>query len=551
MRGIFMIYNQPIDLSRNSEIRKEAINTIKYTFLLDYNPPPYDDDDTIIEDVMKSCQYCCVGLFNDYIQSYDFYYNFFGFSSLINKNQKYSEFQKIGVLPCEYFSLSTPHLHNFILQHCIISCYHAVLNDLYKDYELTSGEFDFSISKLKKFDAKEHKNKLSAGNFRSTLETHRAVIPSLATLSCEKVFLNTWIRICKIHSSYFKNVFMPQLKAGRKPSKTVLLKNILVLSDKLSSTTLVPSTNSDGLALVESIYQNYLFERLFDFRLFYSLLNVILHINSKTHFRIDQDILIHNLASCKSLPNTFSRQALLWYAVLHIDLQTDSNVNYWNKNTKAKEYDYLNNRIYQSGYVFDFYQWSFQFRLFCDYLSEYIIPIYEWCFTGMLLDTIESKYGFDGNEANSHELHLLRAKELLEDYIVKNYNILTKPFPTGKDIEIHDDMINTVTGFNRDPYINMNIPSKNMDFVILNKLAPTKGFSIENIPDDIFDILFDLFFSPNLNSTIGLSGELNRRTIINSIKGAQVNGNILTETYRDLFRRKFNHSLSLSDYLTE
>ena len=158
MRGIFMIYNQPIDLSRNSEIRKEAINTIKYTFLLDYNPPPYDDDDTIIEDVMKSCQYCCVGLFNDYIQSYDFYYNFFGFSSLINKNQKYSEFQKIGVLPCEYFSLSTPHLHNFILQHCIISCYHAVLNDLYKDYELTSGEFDFSISKLKKFDAKEHKN---------------------------------------------------------------------------------------------------------------------------------------------------------------------------------------------------------------------------------------------------------------------------------------------------------------------------------------------------------------------------------------------------------
>lgn len=43
-----MIRNQILNLERTSTARLDALNTIKYTLLLDYSVPTYRDDDSFI-----------------------------------------------------------------------------------------------------------------------------------------------------------------------------------------------------------------------------------------------------------------------------------------------------------------------------------------------------------------------------------------------------------------------------------------------------------------------------------------------------------------------
>ena len=134
-----MITNTYIPLDKDSSVRNDAINTIKYTLLLDYQVPQYTDDDLIFN-VFRSCQKCCLGLFRDLKPRHEKVdesgYHFFGRTFFDN------DFRRIGIIPAT-LTLDTssgfePYLHNMIMQHCIISSYHAVLTALSKDASTTA-----------------------------------------------------------------------------------------------------------------------------------------------------------------------------------------------------------------------------------------------------------------------------------------------------------------------------------------------------------------------------------------------------------------------------
>ncbi len=59
-----MIKNRIVKLDKDSQERIDAKNTIKYTLLLDYQVPEYDDD-RFINNIFSKCNECCFGLFYD------------------------------------------------------------------------------------------------------------------------------------------------------------------------------------------------------------------------------------------------------------------------------------------------------------------------------------------------------------------------------------------------------------------------------------------------------------------------------------------------------
>ena len=77
-----MIKNSYISLAPDSITRNDAVNSIKYTLLLDYRVPSINNDSDLIPSVMESCQNCCQGLFKDTLSPYKITFNFFGTSSL-------------------------------------------------------------------------------------------------------------------------------------------------------------------------------------------------------------------------------------------------------------------------------------------------------------------------------------------------------------------------------------------------------------------------------------------------------------------------------------
>ena len=122
-----MIKNPIIALSKQSKVREEARNIIQYTMLFKpyYNVPAYSTSDEVVFDVLKSCKECCDYLF----WNEPCYLKFFGNASLSGKqNSLQTLLWKIGINTdtLTKASLFEPTMLSFILQHCVISCYHAV-----------------------------------------------------------------------------------------------------------------------------------------------------------------------------------------------------------------------------------------------------------------------------------------------------------------------------------------------------------------------------------------------------------------------------------------
>lgn len=561
--------NAPISLDRSSDIRNQAINIIKYTLLLDYEPPPYENDQTLISNVIDCCRSCCSGLFLNNFPIEDYYYNFFGFprslfveriylkhkenstveGKIINANEfqsRFSHFQDIGVIPslnnpCQN-DFSKPFLHNLILQHCIINYYHAVMSDLNcypsDDTEEAleiSEALERYINKTKKINPK---SKLTKNNFLSTLQKHKNAIPFFDIDYHAKPMTDTVVRLCRINASRFKKVFYEyknieaQIKSQKGEvsdsceecgknndqikiisySKRTNLKNLLILSDKLSPENVYGSDKWKIKNPVESLRQNYLFERIFDFRLFYSLLNAILYVNENTSYRLYHPQIISDICACKLLPNTFSRQAILWYAILHIDPRTRSDYNFWNE--KNDNLLYNASALKFSFNDFNIFEWSHQFKMFCVYLANFVIPIYEWCFTGMLLESIEKKFGYDSNAEEgekSHKSHLLKAKELLEVFIKENKDIIMNPIDIGDETKIRKDMIDTVTPYDKSSASGYDvIYDDDIEFEILKDTPKISYCTYNNIPDEIFNQIFQYFTIHDHHVDLGISRRLSR-----------------------------------------
>lgn len=515
-----MITNNNIDLSKDSAVRQDAINTIRYTLLLDYQIPDYTDDDSFIYHLFENCQHCCYRLFQDDTQHntiQEHGYHFFGRNATVSELQQ--NFFRIGLLPAVSNSPSikyrisaetTLHLHEMILQHCIMSSYHSIRTELTSGKRLTAYEIynsqHLKYQHLNKLTSESNKNKSRlASDFERKSKSHLSAMPFLSNLAFQNPFSEFWYSVCETNVAHFKHAFAPNAKT--------ICSNILQLSEALT-----PKYNIEQKCFrspsVDSMYQTYLTERIFNFRIFYSTLKAIRWVNKNSPYRLDQEDIIPALASIISLPNVFSRQSFLFYAIMHINRETNSYRDFWYFQDLSKDDSDLVSSARKQSRIFDLYRWKEQFILFTNYLSQYIIPVYEWCFVGMMLDSIERQYSTE-----NHIFHLNKAKIILENYISKNYRTILhpcKPYLSGTEHEkIHDNVIS-----------------------IIPKLD--KIYNLDEIPEDIIKHLTEYFFPKEPTFDLNLSSNLKPEYFTHNAIGTYNSPNDrIRKFYIDLLRYNY------------
>lgn len=444
-----MISNTYIPLDPNSQIRIDALNTIKYTLMLNYQVPELNNRDNLIDDIMKNCQICCDGLFKENY-NYSDTFNFFG--RLLLGKKPDSLFYLNDIRP----SSKLTSIPSMILHHCILSSYHAILTELLQNYQISSYAMVNNIKtygfqslkkngmvllkdnqvkfKGQKEDTKSSKKSSKTSDFIRVVNSHKN-IGSLSNImklmmNSESVdsfnynyslqFSELCYRICQIKA--------PDWKRIKVTSDLETIKNITASMEphNISFRKIYIRKDFNGNQ-TDTLYHYYLTERIFNFNLFFSLLDDIKQIESKTIYRLDQKYIIPILCLCKELPNVFSRQVFLKYAFGQIESEPESYSDFWTLNKYEKRYSMVEFSKYPKG--FHFHRWIEQYKLFFKYFSSYIIPVYEWCFINMLMESIEQS-----TPNGTHIENLSEALNLLNEYMEKNGESIIHPLQPEKDV---------------------------------------------------------------------------------------------------------------------
>lgn len=444
-----MITNTYISLDPNSQIRMDALNTIKYTLMLDYRIPELNNRDNLIDNIMNNCQICCDGLFRE-DHSLPDTFNFFGSLPLGKKPD-----------PLFYLNYIRPSskltsIPSMILHHCILSSYHAILTELLQNYRVSSYAMVNNIKtygfqslkkngmvllkdnrikfKGQKDDIRSSKKSSLTSDFIRVVNSHKKIdlLSNIMKLMINSEsedssnynyslqFSELCYRICQIKAPSWKRI--------KVTSKLEAIKNTAASIEPhdISLRKICIKNNFNGNR-TDTLYHYYLTERIFNFSLFFSLLENIKQIESKTNYRLDQEYIIPILCLCKELPNVFSRQVFLKYAFGQIESKPESYSDFWLHNNYEKRYSMVELSRYPKG--FHFHRWIEQYKLFFKYLSSYIIPIYEWCFINMLLESIEQS-----SPNGTHFENLSEALDLLNKYMEKNGEAIMHPIQSEKDV---------------------------------------------------------------------------------------------------------------------
>lgn len=447
-----MTKNTYIPLDPSSSFRNDAINSIKHTLLLKYEVPHVTSKDQLIPEVMKSCQKCCQGLFIDRAASSDkkISFNFFGSLSSINPSVLENPSHRLSFLdefpPNKqmYPEMSNIGFPTMILDHCVISCYHAVLTELLGNKTVTAYEMVndiksqgiYSLYKkdklnlqsepiLKKKDLyfKPNSTKSSvASDFGKKAQTHIKVLSSTQPLFKAEGSNDTngfFLQFADIFS-YICNIDARRWKFR---SSEISENNRFDILEKFKelSQNLFPDSNIDT---VDKLYKCYIIERISNVKLISCLLKNIDIIEKNSKYILCQEEIINTLCLCQKFPNVFSRQYFIQYAFDKLINEPISYLDFWHNHRLDMSTNVLESPL-KPVLHFQFVRWLEQFSLFCNYMSEYVIPIYEWCFTNMIMDTIEKNFlPNTGKETAKNEIkhrtNLLTAYEALSEYIQQN-----------------------------------------------------------------------------------------------------------------------------------
>lgn len=523
-----MITNPQIGLDPTSQERIDAANTLKYSLLLDYIPPEAPCDKLLVSRTLNACQACCRGLFAE--KNATASYCFFG-SKAEKKDARYSlsslnqlpqpeVFYKVENLADSTFTYMTLekaqkekeakekaqkeeeakekapkekvkiHLkdfkfntdspidasvgfHGMILQHCVLSSYHAILSTLLADDKVTAyqiknecaekGLYALQISNTSPIgivgidatsdEPSSNSQKSSkASDFSKIISSHIKALPGLtpllladttdpkdlkkSPLEYRTQFSELCYRIASIRASDWKFLQNNKIKKGleeiqkaEKLTQQLFYKKILP-SDRFTGETL--RTNA-----IDFLYHYYLAERTTNLNLFYSLLTNIYNIEQNTDFRLTQNNVLSILQCCKRLPNVFSRQYFIKYAFDQFQAKPESYWDFWTNEQLERSGIFLSSaRGIPTG--FQFPRWLKQYEWFCNYMSVFIIPVYEWCFITMLLTVIEKNY-----PDASHKDHLMKALSLLADYMREHIEEIVRPI--SMSINKEQDIVDLVT----------------------------------------------------------------------------------------------------------
>lgn len=451
-----MIRNSVINLSNNSANRLDALNTIRYTLLLDYTPPKYCLDSSYIDTLFDACNKCCKNLFSD--SSGTLQLNFFGMPPVGSKTPL-SHFNWYMLNPDSTPGPHIPGILDLILQDCIISSYHALITELMCNNSITSYELankikEKGISSLYKsgklkvsksgiiFNSKIHgatnKHSSVASDFKKKTSSHQRLLPDLfftlvlpiKTIDKENYryslqFSNLSYTLFNTPVSQFHTSELSIKKCIEQMEKNT---NLFLPSFSIQELP-IKSFRQYGGEPVDGIYYYYLTERIFNLRLTYSLLKHIVDLEMKTNYRFSQKETLDILSSCKKLPNVFSRQYFIKYAFDAFIEKPDSYLDFWHHQSLDRSGAmFTSTRRFPKG--FQFAKWLEQYQLFVNYMADFIIPVYQWCFMNMLLESIEY-----AEPHKTHFEHIEQALSCLASYLNERYTSIFEPIQLESNMD--------------------------------------------------------------------------------------------------------------------
>ena len=446
-----MIKNNFIDPSKKSIERRDALNSIKYTLLLNYHFPEWTMDDSLILNTMKQCNNCCYGLFAEDDSTY-VNFNFFG-SSYDIKNKSF--FRELYSYPNPVKSeAGSPGIPDLILQHCLFSSYHAILTEYLNKETVTSyslankikkkGIFTLSGDKFDNNHFQKNSLNLSKQSSRATALTQKTtshksylaeVFSLLASENLDSKSYEYFLQFANVSFALF-NINSATFSLNNKSNNDSLIRlkdTVQQLEPPISSLEIPDKAFSDyGHAPIDGLYFYYLMERFSNVRLTYSLLRQIQNTEDKYHFHLSNEQILDILSLCYKLPNVFSRQYFIKYAFDAFEIQPQSYIDFWAQQSLDRNSVIgYSMRGLPSG--FQFPKWLEQYPVFINYMAEFVIPIYEWCFLNMLLDSVEAKYPDE-----THHNHLKLILQKLASYVNNNYRSILQPIKITKDQALVD-----------------------------------------------------------------------------------------------------------------
>lgn len=310
-----MAMNKVINLISTSPDRLDALNTIRYTLLLDYHVPTWSSGDTYMKDLFYLCRQCCKGLFSS--SDCSIRLDFFGLSKFPSKSPL-AHFNFYD-LPLDFVQASSlPGIPDLILHHCVISSYHALMTELMSNHTATSyqivnkiksaglfhlykdGKLQMDASGINlnfKISGTNIKNSSPASDFNRKTISHQKVFPELFdTLVLPENGQNIRYNLQFANLSY--TLFNTHLSMLHKSTPQNCIEQMQEITKQLA-----PSFNLQGIPdkifrkyggePVDGIYYYYLIERIFNLRLTYSLLKQITDLETNTNYKFyDNDTLL-------------------------------------------------------------------------------------------------------------------------------------------------------------------------------------------------------------------------------------------------------------------
>ena len=442
-----MVKNSFISLEPNSKARVDAVNTIKYTLFLDYKLPDLSSSDLDILNtdrplklLMEACRKCCAGLFSNDSLSANYEYNFFGKSldPYMDSSPKSIEAKD---------NIDTSDFSKMILQHCLLSSYHAILtnycnieNETYKAYTIENILQNNDKNKSNSQKSSE------ASDFRKKLETHFRALPFLKNLfkvegeeAYYSQFSGLLYKICSIGAPSWKNFITYK-------SINSYLYWLKELPDEMQK-------NNENYNYTDIIYHEYIIERIFNFNLITCLLQNIIKIKNMNY---NKNIL-KILSFCQLLPNTINRQYFVQYAFKQFEIQPESSLDFWREQNRGTCIMSFAKGI-ETG--FQISTWMQQFKYFCKYMATFVIPVYEWCFINMLMEVIEK------DDNNDHKENLKKAIYYLGKQIEEFTPLKTAPGNIVTNIPEDEFMFFTKLFSPKENDIELNLKLLNPDFFI-------------------------------------------------------------------------------------
>lgn len=482
-----MAINNVINLASTSPDRIDALNTIRYTLLLDYHVPAWYSGDMYMEDLFHFCNQCCKGLFSSSDRSIQF--DFFGLPKFSPESPlAHFNFYNLSLNFIQASSL--PGIPDLILQHCVISSYHALMTELMSNHTATSYQIVNKIKSTGLFHLyKKGKLQMDASginlNFKISGTNSKHSSPASdfirKTISHQKVFPELFDTLVLPdngqnirYNLQFANLSYTLFNTSLSMFNTSTTQNCIEQMQEITKQ-LAPSFNLHGIPdkifhkyggePVDGIYYYYLIERIFNLHLTYSLLKQITDLETNTNYKFSDNDTLKILSSCRKLPNVFSRQYFIKYAFDAFIDMPQSYIDFWHHQALERS-GIFGSSTRQLPQGFQFAKWLEQYWLFVNYMADFVIPVYEWCFLNMLLESIENAY-----PEKSHLDHILQALDCLSSYINANYQSILQPIPLKKDMEI------------------VSINAKIRNWLVLGNLSPQTLNFVRNemfLPQELF-----------------------------------------------------------------